>query len=116
MAKLLLIAALFPCCLLLNGCGALLVSGGAVSGYFLMKHHNNSNNYADDTLITSKVKTKLLKNKQLQPYHISVETNQGIVTLTGSLPNNQLRQEAITIAEKTKGVKRVNANNLTIYM
>lgn len=67
--------------------------------------------YTSDAVITSKVKAKFMKHPNLRS-GISVSTNHGIVTLTGKVANDKIRQAAINKAMKTKGVKAVDAKNL----
>ena len=40
--------------------------------------------YVDDAWITSKVKSEMVANKQVRARDISVNTNRGVVTLSGS--------------------------------
>jgi len=61
----------------------------------------------DDNVITSKVKTKLAADPQVNPFNISVTTNEGIVTLTGRVKEDQERTEAEKLARDTDGVKGV---------
>lgn len=68
--------------------------------------------YTSDAFITSKVKTKYLKDLVLKAFGISVSTTNGIVSLTGSLPSQALVDRAVLIAKNTKGVKAVNSTNL----
>ncbi len=68
----------------------------------------------DDAWITSKVKAKLLADKQVKGTKIEVETEANVVTLTGTVPNADVRSKAIQIATTTKGVKGVNADQLVV--
>lgn len=67
-----------------------------------------------DTMITTKVKTRIAKNKNLNPLKISVTTHQGIVTLKGYAKNKQAFVDTLRIATTTKGVKGVNTSDLEI--
>ena len=100
--------------MLLTGCAAALVGGGAAGGYYLAKDKGSAGNYTDDAVITSKVKSKLLKDLALKSFSISVSTNHGVVSLTGNVPNVQMQERAIILTQNTKGVKSVNASNLTV--
>jgi hyperosmotically inducible protein len=62
---------------------------------------------ASDTWITTKVKTKFVGDKALKGSSIEVSTNNGIVTLTGTVSTEAQRKHAITVAKATKGVKDV---------
>lgn len=104
---------------LLTGCaGALL--GGAAGSYYLSKNNDHSkssrpNSYATDTMITSRVKSTLLRDSVLKFYTISVSTSNGVVNLAGALPSHDVRNRAIVLTQNIKGVKAVNADNLLIY-
>lgn len=67
-----------------------------------------------DTMITTKIKTKIAKNKNLNPLKISVSTRDGIVTLCGYAKNNQAFVDTLRIATATEGVKGVNTSDLEI--
>lgn len=99
---------------LLGGCAAALVGGGAAGGYYVSKDKGAIGQYADDAVITSKVKAKYLKDLTLKAFSISVSTIHGIVNLTGAVPTEKLRQKAVYIALHTKGVKAVDARNLLV--
>ena len=61
-----------------------------------------------DTAITAKVKSKFIGVDRLKHADISVTTNNGIVTLTGSAPGSNAKSTAETIARSVDGVKRVD--------
>lgn len=67
-----------------------------------------------DTMITTKIKTKIAKNKNLNPLKISVSTHDGIVTLRGYAKNKQAFVDTLRIATSTNGVKGVNTADLEI--
>ncbi len=63
--------------------------------------------YGTDAAITTQVKAKLAANQGLSSFDIHVETNQGVVTLTGTVNMEAKRELAGRIAKDTKGVKSV---------
>lgn len=68
-----------------------------------------------DTLITAKIKgmfvqKKLFTSSDVAAMTIHVETNNGIVYLTGMADNQNQVDNAILIAKSVKGVKDVKAN------
>lgn len=69
--------------------------------------------YLSDTEITTAVKTKFLADKKISSTNISVETTDGVVTLTGQVSSAAERSHAATVARQTHGVKRV-VDKLTI--
>ena len=66
-----------------------------------------------DAAITTAVKTKFLAESGVPGTTINVDTNNHVVTLTGTVKNKAESQKAMTIARETKGVKRV-VNHLKI--
>lgn len=67
----------------------------------------------DDSGITTKVKSKLAADTRTSAIKISVETVNGVVALTGTVPNQAEKTAAEEIAKNTEGVKSVN-NRVTI--
>ena len=61
---------------------------------------------ANDTFISSKVKTRLLDSRKLNTLHIKVVTEAGVVYLLG-LVTRQEANDATEIARTTSGVQRV---------
>lgn len=60
-----------------------------------------------DSWITSKVKSKLAADPEVNPFEIDVDTNDGVVRLSGVVESESDRREAEQIARDTDGVKRV---------
>ena len=67
-----------------------------------------------DSLITTKVKSELAANSVTQALTISVTTNNGVVTLSGTSSTPEAASAAVQIAESTKDVTNVDASNLTV--
>jgi len=63
--------------------------------------------YMDDSYLTSAIKTKLVGDIALKSFDIHVLTKNGVVTLSGTLPNTDLRDEAVRTAKSVEGVKDV---------
>lgn len=66
-----------------------------------------------DARITAEVKSQLGADPQLSAMRIDVDTQHGVVTLTGPAPDEATRSRATQIAAAPKGVMRVE-NHLTI--
>ncbi len=66
-----------------------------------------------DTVITGKVKAALLADSNVKGTDISVETNQGDVTLSGTVASQAQIDDAVRIARGIDGVKNVE-NKLTV--
>ncbi|MFP9231115.1 molecular chaperone OsmY [Pectobacterium cacticida] len=69
--------------------------------------------YADDAVITSTIKAKLLADDIVPSRKVSVETQDGVVLLSGEVDNKSQSDRAESIAKAVDGVKSVK-NNLTI--
>jgi osmotically-inducible protein OsmY len=67
----------------------------------------------DDATITAKVNASLAADKDLSAIKIDVDTQNGVVTLSGPAPSATARERASEIARGVKGVTSVN-NQLTI--
>jgi hyperosmotically inducible protein len=68
----------------------------------------------DDATITSSVKSRFVADPMVSASAISVETNRGVVSLTGFVDTEQERQRAIQIAQGVAGVRQVNPVNLVV--
>ncbi|WP_432322417.1 molecular chaperone OsmY [Yersinia enterocolitica] len=64
--------------------------------------------YMGDSAATAKVKSALLEEKTLKSTDISVETNHGVVTLTGFVTSQAEAETAVDIAKNVEGVKSVS--------
>jgi hyperosmotically inducible periplasmic protein len=67
----------------------------------------------DDSYITSSVKTQLASDKMVSLTRVEVETNNGVVYLTGQVQTAEQRSHIGSLASQVKGVKRV-VNNLQV--
>ena len=72
-----------------------------------------SSRAVDDSAITAKVKAKLAADSQTSAIKIGVETKNGTVTLSGTVPTTTEKDEADKVAKNTEGVKRV-VNDITV--
>ncbi len=90
------------------------------AGYFLVTRNASVQNAfhfvkdsTQDAATTSSVKTALLLSKHVSPYEIKVQTTEGVVTLDGQVPSEQIKAVAGAIVQDTSGVKELH-NNLVI--
>lgn len=63
--------------------------------------------YVDDSVITAKVKTAILKEPTLKSAEINVETFKGIVQLSGFVSSQANVGTAVATAQTVQGVKSV---------
>ncbi len=66
--------------------------------------------YIDDSAITAQVKAELVKDPILKASEISVETNKGVVSLTGVLESQESINRALEIARNNRNVSSVTNN------
>jgi osmotically-inducible protein OsmY len=66
-----------------------------------------------DAWITTKVKSTLLYSTNVSGTAINVHTDDGVVTLSGKVNNESGQELAIELARNVRGVKQVNAQDLT---
>lgn len=67
-----------------------------------------------DGWITTKVKSTLLYSSNVDGSDISVDTKNGIVTLSGKVDNGAERALAIELTKNVRGVKSVQSKGLTV--
>jgi hyperosmotically inducible protein len=67
----------------------------------------------DDSTLTTSVKTSLAGERLNTLTRVGVETNNGVVYLTGEVATAAEKSRAGTVASQVKGVKRV-VNNLQV--
>ena len=66
-----------------------------------------------DGSVTTAVKTRLMKDSVARGTHIDVDTNDGVVTIAGTVPTEADKVRIGQLVEHTTGVKSV-VNNLTV--
>ncbi len=67
----------------------------------------------NDAATTTQVKTALAADPSVSAISVNVDTSDGVVTLTGKVPDEQARQRALGIARATPKVNRV-VDQLTV--
>jgi hyperosmotically inducible protein len=69
--------------------------------------------YIDDSVLTAKVKAALIESPDTKAHQINVETNQGVVQLSGFVDNAAAKTAATDVAKSVNGVKDVK-NELSV--
>lgn len=64
--------------------------------------------WADDIMISSKVKAQLISNTLIKARDIDVSSSQGVVTLIGRVATQEIKTDAERVARNTKGVTSVS--------
>jgi len=66
-----------------------------------------SNNVVADTIVTGKVKTAISADNAMKETDVSVKTENGVVTLTGTVKSPDQVTLASALAQRQEGVRRV---------
>jgi len=69
--------------------------------------------YIDDSVISNKVRAKLIDDRDLNVTQIDVTTYKGVVQISGFVNSNEAKARATRVASTVEGVKQV-ANNLIV--
>lgn len=67
----------------------------------------------DDASIVTRVKAKLVADLEVAATNIDVDSENGVVTLSGMVKSSEARQQAEDLAAGTEGVRSVR-NNITV--
>jgi osmotically-inducible protein OsmY len=67
----------------------------------------NTGQFVDDSLVTTKVKSKLVGDMMLKGFTIKVDTDYGVVRLGGTVDSATQKLRAEEVARGTEGVKSV---------
>jgi hyperosmotically inducible protein len=67
-----------------------------------------------DAWITTKVKSELATTKGVSSTDLTVTTNDGVVTVTGTATSATEKTKVAQVARKVKGVKSVDTTGLTV--
>lgn len=68
----------------------------------------NSSQYLQDSAITSAVKQKIAGDPELRNFQITVETNAGVVQLSGFVNSTETSARAEELARSVRNVNEVN--------
>jgi len=68
----------------------------------------NAKEFVNDATITTKVKAEFAKEKGVSATHIKVDTDHGVVKLSGDAKSQEEADKAAAIAQGTKGVVSVD--------
>jgi len=95
--------------------GTALMSGNALAatttdsaGAKIDSSMKKVDSYMGDSAITAKVKSALIDDKAIKTSDISVETDNGVVTLSGFVGSQAEGEQAVAVATKVEGVKSVS--------
>ena len=92
--------------LALSGCFAAAIVGGSTAA---INDERSLGNQLDDAAISTKVDTRLIAEKDMPSRWVSVQSIEGVVTLTGYLPSRSHIERAIFITREIRGVRSVQS-------
>lgn len=78
-----------------------------IAGCAGTRTHESTGEYVDDSVITAKVKAKILDDPMLKVFQINVETFKGEVQLSGFVNSAAASARAVEISREVKGVTSV---------
>jgi osmotically-inducible protein OsmY len=67
----------------------------------------SAGDYMDDTAISTKIKASLVKDQELKAFDIHVDTDHGVVHLSGNVQTSLQKADAVRIAKTTTNVRDV---------
>jgi hyperosmotically inducible protein len=79
----------------------------------ISSEHSTTGSVIDDSALTASVKSALIEDADTKAYQINVETDHGVVLLTGFVDSRSDRDRAGELARSVKGVSQVR-NDLEI--
>ncbi|WP_275554492.1 molecular chaperone OsmY [Mixta sp. Marseille-Q2659] len=103
--------------------GSALLSGSALADESLSQKTQNTadsagskidssmkkvDGFMDDSAITAKAKAALVDDETIKSTDISVETQKGVVTLSGFVSSQDQAEKAVALVKKVEGVKSVS--------
>jgi len=86
--------------------GLLLVQGSGCQSYRDAETRTYGERL-DDVSIRSSIKLRLIGAEDVRSLNVDTEVFKSVVTLTGTVATEELRQKVLSIAGEVKGVKRV---------
>ncbi|KRG69990.1 BON domain-containing protein [Pseudoxanthomonas dokdonensis] len=98
-------------------CLGMMTAGAAMAqsqGQEMEEHGSDSSQPASDTWITTKVKADLLTTDNVSGTDVSVETVNGVVTLTGTVATQAEFDRTVKVAKGIEGVTQVNTDGLKV--
>lgn len=92
-----------------SGCLVAAGAAGAEAGYVASQENRSAGQTIDDQVILTSVKSKLLADPDVSGLNINVDVMKGVVELRGYVKSPQEIERAVTIAQNTDGVRRVDS-------
>lgn len=96
-----------------SGCGPAVFGGAVTSAYMVETDGRAAGRMLDDSTITAKINFDLINDGAVKVMDIDVDTQDGVVMLSGVVATEWEMERAIEVASRVAGVKEVK-NNLQI--
>ena len=106
MRRLLVVFSAILCLLQLSGCGLFMLGGAAAGGYYVGNDSRSVGTIADDANTTTAINMNYVGDDLIRTFDIDVDTHDGVVTLTGTVPSREVEQRAVRLAQ-VSGVRKV---------
>ncbi len=79
----------------------------ALAGTVACSTNQSIGSQIDDTAITTKINAKMAGSSDVSAFNVDVDTQDGVVRLSGTVKRTQAKRTAARIARNTRGVRRV---------
>ncbi len=90
-----------------SGCFWVAVGGAGAGGYYVGQDERSVAQITRDAAITTELNGRLVQDREIRALQIDVDTRNGVVRLTGRVPNAAARTRAIGYARAIQGVREV---------
>lgn len=111
--KYLFLTTFLSAALLMAGCGPAVVSGAAYGGYKGATDQRTVGSMMDDSILATKVKTKMISDEFVKARDIDVDVLNQVVFLVGVVESESQKRMAADIARGVEGVRGVE-NQLVV--
>jgi hyperosmotically inducible protein len=81
---------------------------GAAIGEKVAEGANRAEHALEDGALTAKIKSKMALDDSVKALDISIDTNAGVVTLSGTVHSQAEKTRALQLTRETSGVKSVS--------
>jgi len=92
---------------LVSGCGIVLVTTATVMAIDIARDRRGSSVYWDDNKMELDISRSIDKQKQIEHEHVNVTVYNGVVLLTGEVPDQRDIDSIIDLAKWTEGSRQV---------
>lgn len=96
-----------------TGCEPLAIGTAGVSGYKVATDERSIGTIIDDSIISSTVKTRMIRDDFVKARYVDVDVLKGVVYLIGVIESSSQKRMAADIARGVEGVRKV-VNQLVV--